>query len=265
MGRAPRGRPRPLNGFLGRLPQEKRGPLGHTIGMRILWIAVFALGAAVSSGAAEFDASTLKVSNEVKELSRQFSKKMKANAAMRASAEAPRYSTRCELKDGKGYGFVTNHGRERLSLRGRIYWYFYDADGREIDDDRDRISERISRGDTEMVDEEDAPSDAKSCAIDVSEAVEDGEGGDDDGDYSASCELRDARGVGFITVRNASSIRFSGRVTYYFFDARGRETDKERDRISIRVRRNDREEVGSVSAPADAASCSLDVSEAAPS
>jgi len=232
--------------------------------MKLLSVALLCSVCAAPAVSGDFDAAALTLSKEAKNLSRNFSKKMKTNAAARAelaAAGAPRYSTRCALKDGKGYAYVTNHGRERLSLRGRIYWYFYDADGREIDDDRDRISERISRGDTEMVDEEDAPADAKSCTVDVSEAVE---GEDGDGDYSAGCELRDGRGVGFITVRNTASIRFSGRVTYYFYDSRGRETDSERDRISIRVHRNDREEVGDVNAPSDAVSCSLDVSEAAP-
>jgi len=72
------------------------------------------------------------------------------------------------------------------------------------------ISERISRGDSALVDEEDAPDAAKSCAVDVSEAVESEDDDGEEGDYSASCELHNGRGVGFITVR-----RISGRVFFW--------------------------------------------------
>jgi hypothetical protein len=233
--------------------------------MRAPSIAFLAVFLAVPASSSDFDAAAAQVSKEIGVLSKDFSKKMKSNAISRAAisaAAAPRYSTRCEIREGTGYGYVTNHGRERLRLRGRIYWYFYDEDGDEVDDDRDRISERISRGDTELVDEEDAPDDAVSCAIDVSEAVEaEEEEEEEDGNFSASCQLEDGRGVGYITVRDTSSIRFRGRVTYYFYDSRGRETDRERDRISVRVRRNQRERVGDVDAPSDAVSCSLDISE----
>lgn len=232
---------------------------GILSGMKLILCVLIA--SVQPAAAAEFASA----SKQASEMTAAFAKKMKAKVASAggAAAETPRYSTRCEIKGDTGYGYVTNHARERLVLRGRINWYFYDDDGDEVDDDRDSISARISRGDTELLDEEDAPSGAKTCAIDVSEAVQ-GDEPEDDGDYSASCQLEDGRGVGYITVRNASSIRFSGRVTYYFYDARGRETDSERDRISIRVRRNDRERVGDVSAPSDAVSCSLDASEAAP-
>lgn len=83
--------------------------------------------------------------------------------------DEPSLSASCVLRAGKGEGYIHNGGPDAVRVSGRATWTFYDKDGDEIGDERERVSEHLRSGETELVGEVSAPSRASSCSLDISE------------------------------------------------------------------------------------------------
>jgi hypothetical protein len=81
------------------------------------------------------------------------------------------YTAFCEIANGRGMGYVTVHSFDSLTIAGTVVMRFYDVDGDLVDTESGYEYEYIYH-DTELVAEEDAPSDARWCTFDVSAAID---------------------------------------------------------------------------------------------
>lgn len=82
----------------------------------------------------------------------------------------PEYTTSCELRDGRAYGYVHNHG-DGFTIDGDVMFYFFDNDGEFLDDEDEYEYEYVSSRETEEIDYTSAPSRAVSCTFEVSGAI----------------------------------------------------------------------------------------------
>lgn len=172
-----------------------------------------------------------------------------------------RYSTSCRMDDYYAYGIVTNHSRKtKLIIDGDVQFRFYDEDGDETGNAEENGSETISRGDSEEVAKHYYPNDTKTCQFEVYEAAR-WEGEDDEAQQlSSSCDIRNGKAYGYIHNGGRTSVRVSGRVTWYFYEDDGDEAGSDSDRVTETIGGGDTELVAETSAPHKASSCSLDIS-----
>lgn len=80
------------------------------------------------------------------------------------------YATRCLLDSGTARGWVHNVG-DPFEIDGYVWFYFFDEDGRLMDDEDEYEYEYVSRGEDEEVEYTSAPSDARSCAFKIDKAI----------------------------------------------------------------------------------------------
>lgn len=92
------------------------------------------------------------------------------DSAIQDHPPQPRYTTRCDLRDGVAFGYVNNLG-DAFEIDGTIWFYFYDDDGNQIDDEDDYEYEYVSSRSTEEIDHTRAPSRAARCSFDIRGAI----------------------------------------------------------------------------------------------
>ncbi|PIS46468.1 MAG: hypothetical protein COT17_08420 [Elusimicrobia bacterium CG08_land_8_20_14_0_20_51_18] len=80
------------------------------------------------------------------------------------------YLTRCFVKDGYGRGWVHNMG-DAFSIEGDVWFYFYDRDGRLIDEEDEYEYEYVGYGEDEEVEYTQAPSGAETCSFNIDKAI----------------------------------------------------------------------------------------------
>jgi hypothetical protein len=81
-----------------------------------------------------------------------------------------RYTTSCELRDGKAYGFVNNY-LEALEVDGTHWFYFYDCEGRYLGGEDEYEYEYVSRGAREEIEVTRAPANSCYCEFNLDEAA----------------------------------------------------------------------------------------------
>ncbi|MBK7961960.1 MAG: hypothetical protein IPK04_12630 [Bdellovibrionales bacterium] len=173
------------------------------------------------------------------------------------------YTTSCEIRSGKAYGYVHNRG-DSFEIDGTLWFYFYDNRGSLIDQDSEYEYEYVSGRDTEEIDYTSAPSNAYACTFDISQAIK----GDDphptepiDSRYGTSCQIRDGQAYGFVH-NHGDSFTIDGTIWFYFYDNRGEFIDDEDDYEYEYVSSRSTEEIDYTGAPSNAFSCTFSVAGA---
>lgn len=87
-----------------------------------------------------------------------------------ATPKTPTYTTSCEIKNGTAYGYVNNL-RESFEIDGKVWFYFYDAQGNVLDSEDEYEYEYVSSQSTEEIEYTTAPARACSCQFDVAGAI----------------------------------------------------------------------------------------------
>ncbi len=94
-----------------------------------------------------------------------------ANAIVGATPQPPAsYATRCEIRDGRGYGSVNNFG-PAFTIDGALDFQFFNSSGRLLTEETEYEYEYVSSHSTEEIDFTRAPSNATSCAFSIARAI----------------------------------------------------------------------------------------------
>ena len=81
-------------------------------------------------------------------------------------------------------------------------------------------------------------------------------------EYSTTCVIEDGEAIAYMSVRQPSSLSFSGEIDFYTYDEDDERLDKIQVMASVSLTSGDLEEIKSVEVYSDVASCAVDVSHA---
>ncbi len=182
------------------------------------------------------------------------------------------YSNSCEIRDGKAYGYLNNF-REAFTLSGKVWFYFYDCQGKFISSHDSYEYEYVSKGAREEIENTFAPSGACQCEFITEGAVPPvtqpnaGNGNTapayNNGNqpaFTTDCEIRNGTAYGFVNAyQNAMTV--DGTVYFYFYDAQGNYISTEDEHEYEYVTKGSREEIETTLAPRGACRCQFSVDE----
>ncbi len=184
------------------------------------------------------------------------------------TASALNYATGCRIEGGHAKGLVRLLPPDTsTSFSGKAWFSQYDDDGDLISRDWTTVIAILIGSGLQDVDQIDAARGAKTCTFDVSEIVGAPAGADGDThparDYVTFCQVLDGKAHGSMKLTGArTSVSFSGKVWFTFFDHDGDQIGRDWTTAVVIVVGRDKGEVDTIDAPRDAFDCALDISEA---
>ncbi len=188
-----------------------------------------------------------------------------ALVSFETAASAATYRTTCRIVDGEAKGYIQFENPSSTSFSGKAWFYQYNDNGDQVANDSTTVGAVIVGHDLEYVDEVSADSDATSCSFDVGEIIgpSDGDEPQPTRDYVTFCDVRGGQAYGAMKLTGSrSSVSFSGKVWFTFYDDNGNQLDRDWTTAIVIVVGHDKEPVDDLAAPRGATSCSLDISEA---
>ncbi|MCG8577440.1 MAG: hypothetical protein MI810_21340 [Flavobacteriales bacterium] len=185
------------------------------------------------------------------------------------------YTTSCEIKNGRAYGYVHNH-KNSFTIDGDVWFYFYDANGHFIDSEDEYEYEYVSSKSSEEIEDTNAPSNACSCTFDVRHATDapsttitpypttttpQAPISTPQATYTTSCEIKNGRAYGYVH-NHKGSFEIDGDVWFYFYDANGHFLDSEDEYEYEYVSSKTTEEIEDTNIPMNTKSCYFEIKDA---
>lgn len=188
------------------------------------------------------------------------------------------YTTTCKITNGTAYGYVNNL-KTAFEIDGKVWFHFYDSNGRFIDSEDEYEAENISSQSTEEIEHTTAPTNACKCTFDVTAAIKAPQAAaptptpaptpapvpatalPNTPTYTTSCEIRNGTAYGYVhNLRD--NFEIDGYVWFYFYDSAGNFVDSEDEYEYEYVSSRTTEEVETTTAPANACKCAFEVNQA---
>lgn len=195
------------------------------------------------------------------------------------SAAANYYGTACYMKNGDTVGIIYNRSREVLHYSGTVRYRYYDKYGEMLDTEWSIEMGMVWGGETDTITESGYPDDAAFCALDAREAVTsdhvlignypwDMPGNmaikslAEEKNYGTSCRIVDGEAVGVVRNLSGEVFRYSGSVSFYFYDSKDSMVDENLSMESGTIAAYDSKIIKNIGIPLRAVSCGMDISAA---